>query len=64
MSEGRKQRSDWRCDFCGEQESDGRSMVAGPGVYICNQCIELSVAILEQRGVRVSHWRPDDADSN
>jgi ATP-dependent protease Clp ATPase subunit len=31
-------------------------MVAGPGVYICNQCVELSIEVLEKRGVPVNHW--------
>ena len=49
-----KQRADLRCDFCGKHESDGRSMVAGPGLYICNKCVELAVEVLEKRGVTVN----------
>ena len=45
---------DLRCDFCGNRESDGRSMVAGPGVYICDKCVELAIKVLEERGVPVS----------
>jgi ATP-dependent Clp protease ATP-binding subunit ClpX len=37
------------CDFCGSQESQGREMVAGPGIYICDQCVELAVEVLEDR---------------
>ncbi len=45
---------DIRCDFCGKHESDGRSMVAGPGIYICNCCVELVVEVLEKRGVPIN----------
>jgi len=37
----------------GNPESDGRSMVAGPGIYICNRCVELAVEVLEKRGVPI-----------
>ncbi len=40
-----------RCNFCGAYESDGRSLVAGPGVYICNQCVDLAVEALKQKEV-------------
>jgi len=36
-----------------KHESDGRSMVAGPGIYICNRCVELAVEVLEKRGVPI-----------
>jgi ATP-dependent protease Clp ATPase subunit len=28
-------------------------MVAGPGIYICNRCVELAVEVLEKRGVPI-----------
>ncbi len=49
----RKPPADLRCNFCGHHESDGRSMVAGPGLYICNECVELAIEVLERRGVNV-----------
>lgn len=39
---------DLRCNFCGRLESDGRTMVAGPGIYICNECVDLAVEVLEK----------------
>jgi hypothetical protein len=35
------------CSFCGKPDSAVERLVAGPGVYICNECIELSAAIVE-----------------
>ena len=49
----RKQPPDRQCDFCGRREGDGRTIVAGPRVYICNECVELAVEVLEKKGVPV-----------
>jgi RNA polymerase-binding transcription factor DksA len=35
------------CSFCGKPGSMVQRLVAGPGVYICNECVELSTAIIE-----------------
>lgn len=35
------------CSFCGRDGSEVSSMVAGPDVYICDQCIQSSVSILK-----------------
>ena len=34
-----------RCSFCAKEEEQVAQMVAGPGVYICNECVELCVQI-------------------
>ena len=30
-----------KCSFCGKTQEQVRKLVAGPGVYICDECIEL-----------------------
>lgn len=35
------------CSFCGKPDTTVQRLVAGPGVYICNECIELSATIVE-----------------
>jgi ATP-dependent Clp protease ATP-binding subunit ClpX len=35
-----------RCSFCGKQQDDGVRLIAGPGVYICSECISLANEIL------------------
>ena len=30
-----------KCSFCGKSQEQVRKLVAGPGVYICDECIEL-----------------------
>ncbi len=36
-----------RCSFCGKAQENVRKMVAGPGVYICDECVELCTSIIE-----------------
>lgn len=36
------------CSFCGKSQEDVRKLVAGPGVYICDECIELCNDILTE----------------
>ena len=37
-----------RCSFCGKSKDEVNRVVAGPGVYICNECIELCQEIIEE----------------
>ena len=34
------------CSFCGKSQKDVKKLVAGPGVYICNDCVALSVHVM------------------
>ena len=36
-----------RCNFCGKDASMVERLIAGPGVYICNECVDLCNSILE-----------------
>jgi len=35
-----------RCSFCGKKQSEVRRLIAGPGVFICNQCVALCNEVL------------------
>ncbi|TMD15053.1 MAG: hypothetical protein E6J00_03880 [Chloroflexi bacterium] len=35
-----------RCSFCGRTRSTNRQLVAGPGVFICTQCVNLCRDVL------------------
>src|SRR5690625_806769 len=37
-----------KCSFCGKDQESVRKLVAGPGVYICDECIELCSEIVEE----------------
>ena len=36
------------CSFCGKSHSEVKKLIAGPGVYICNECIDVCSSILEK----------------
>ena len=37
-----------RCSFCNKTQDQVRKLIAGPGVYICDQCIELCSEIMDE----------------
>ncbi len=37
-----------KCSFCGKPQNQVKKLIAGPGVYVCNECIELCNEILEE----------------
>src|SRR5438309_1469820 len=47
MNEREDRRRYTRCSFCGKGQDQGRKLVAGPGVFICDQCIDLCQEVLE-----------------
>ena len=42
-----------KCSFCGKTQDQVKRLIAGPGVYICNECVELCLSILEDENVIV-----------
>jgi ATP-dependent Clp protease ATP-binding subunit ClpX len=36
------------CSFCGKPQRKVDKLIAGPGVYICNECVDLCVEIIAQ----------------
>ncbi|MGI6036585.1 MAG: ClpX C4-type zinc finger protein, partial [Limnochordia bacterium] len=37
-----------KCSFCGKIQEQVKKLIAGPGVYICDECIELCNEIIEE----------------
>ena len=37
-----------RCSFCGKAAEQVAKLIAGPGAYICNECVRLCTEIIEQ----------------
>ena len=37
-----------KCSFCGKAQDQVRKLIAGPGVYICDECIDLCTEILDE----------------
>jgi ATP-dependent Clp protease ATP-binding subunit ClpX len=58
-----------RCSFCAKPSSDVEKVIAGPGVYICNECVGLCNDILRSdqqdplgSDTRLSAWEEGMAD--
>ena len=39
-----------RCSFCGKSQDSVKKIIAGPGVYICDECVDLCTSIIEAEG--------------
>ena len=37
-----------RCSFCGKREQQVHRMIQGPGVRICDECVQLCMSILDE----------------
>ncbi|MBT5568454.1 MAG: ATP-dependent Clp protease ATP-binding subunit ClpX, partial [Acidimicrobiaceae bacterium] len=37
-----------KCSFCGKTQKQVKKLIAGPGVYICDECIDLCNEIIEE----------------
>jgi ATP-dependent Clp protease ATP-binding subunit ClpX len=49
------------CSFCGKSHSEVKKLIAGPGVYVCNECVEVCSTILEKElaGETVKKAKPE-----
>ena len=45
-----------KCSFCGKSQKQVKKLIAGPGVYICNECIELCNEIIAEE---LGHEEPE-----
>ena len=53
------------CTFCLKPTSDVASMVAGPGVFICNECVALCVELIETKPAgmpKLASWKERVSD--
>jgi hypothetical protein len=54
------------CSFCGKSQHDVRKLIAGPGPFICNECVDLCVSICsgkqgeEDKPPQAPAWIVDD----
>ena len=49
-----------KCSFCGKSQKQVIKLIAGPGVYICDECIELCVEIIEEEKVENLESQPEN----
>jgi len=48
MSRSSTNGSSLRCSFCSKSQSEVRKLIAGPNVYICDECIEICTDIIDE----------------
>ncbi len=48
MTTGKTPKVPYRCSFCGKSQEQVRKLIAGQGVYICDECINLCQEIIEE----------------
>ena len=46
-----------KCSFCGKSQKQVKKLIAGPGVYICDECIDLCNEIIEEELAEASESR-------
>jgi ribosome-binding protein aMBF1 (putative translation factor) len=39
----------YRCSFCGKAQTEVKTLVAGPGVFICDECVHLCRQVITQK---------------
>jgi ATP-dependent Clp protease ATP-binding subunit ClpX len=49
-----------KCSFCGKSQKQVKKLIAGPGVYICDECIDLCNEIIEEELAETSEVSFDD----
>lgn len=50
-----------KCSFCGKSQKQVQQLIAGPAVYICDECVELCNEIIEERMAEAGAAPADDA---
>lgn len=58
MSRTNKKNRDLCCSFCGKSQNEVRKLIAGPQVYICDECIELCMDIIREDSKDASPQEP------
>lgn len=51
MTDNTSSKDTLKCSFCGKSQKQVIKLIAGPGVYICDECIDLCVEIVEEEKV-------------
>jgi ATP-dependent Clp protease ATP-binding subunit ClpX len=51
-----------KCSFCGKSQKQVQQLIAGPGVYICDECVELCNEIIEERLAEAGEEAPSEFD--
>jgi len=48
------------CSFCGRSQDEVKTLIAGPSVFICDECVAICNKVLEQEKARAPIENPAD----
>src|SRR3972149_575865 len=48
MGQNKTKEGDTRCSFCGKSRNEVKKIIAGPTVFICNECVDLCNDIISE----------------
>ena len=46
------------CSFCGKSQHEVRKLIAGPTVFICDECVDLCNDIIVEEKDKIRNWQP------
>jgi ATP-dependent Clp protease ATP-binding subunit ClpX len=49
----------YRCSFCGKSQTEVKMLVSGPGVFICDECVERCQEIIEKKAATAQTSPPE-----
>jgi ATP-dependent protease Clp ATPase subunit len=49
----------YRCSFCGKAQTEVKTLVAGPGVFICDECVHLCQQIINKERKAATQGAPN-----
>lgn len=52
-----KNENQYKCSFCGKSQDEVRKLIAGPGVFICDECVSLCNSIIEEEFKDVDNFQ-------
>jgi hypothetical protein len=52
----------WYCSFCGKSQHEVSQLIAGPTVFICNECVDLCTDIIRERREKMLNTAIQAAD--
>ena len=44
------------CSFCGKSQHEVRKLIAGPTVFICDECVELCMDLIKEENFQIPWW--------
>ena len=54
MTESKNSKNTLFCSFCGKSQHEVRKLIAGPTVFICDECVELCMDIIKEENKSVA----------